>query len=244
MNPVLCSYKVTKSTSYIQAVKNDHVSAFYPLNETTGTVATDLSGNNLNGTYEGTFTLSSAALGRLPGSFFNTTGSGQVNISAAAALISSSMSFEIWSKAVSYNQTNGNGSNSGASFLNNVQGPSEPTVGFDFGIALTYNSAPNAYWFWPASMKDVHSPQNTAPSTGTLAHNVITINNGTINFYTNGVLILSQTGQTNPSANSLLYLARQGWVNGAWNGTLGRAALYNYPLNIQQIKNHYNIGLG
>lgn len=147
MNPGQAYYKITKSTSYFQAVKNDKPQAFYPLNETSGTTAYDVSGNDLNGTYEGTFTLSSTVLAELPGSFFNTSGSGQVNISAASDLITSSMSFEIWSNAVSYNQVSGAGNNNGASFLNNVQGPTDPTVGFDFGIALTYSSAPNAYWF-------------------------------------------------------------------------------------------------
>jgi hypothetical protein len=88
--------------SYQSIILADNPVAYWPLDETSGTVAHDLSGNGYNGTYEGTYTLGSIPLvAGVPSVLMGGHGTDSlVNVGDIPALIDrpASWSLECWFK--------------------------------------------------------------------------------------------------------------------------------------------------
>ncbi|MGC9237954.1 MAG: LamG-like jellyroll fold domain-containing protein, partial [Thiomonas sp.] len=73
--------------TYADIVLSDSPVAYWPLNETSGTVAHDLSGNSLNGTIESGVTIDqSQGIPGAPGSFFFNGSSGYIDVPASSLL--------------------------------------------------------------------------------------------------------------------------------------------------------------
>ncbi|MGC9238014.1 MAG: hypothetical protein ACP5GF_14190, partial [Thiomonas sp.] len=73
--------------TYADIVLSDSPVAYWPLNETSGTTAHDLSGNGLNGTIESGVTIGeSQGIPRAPGSFLFNGSSGYIDVPASSLL--------------------------------------------------------------------------------------------------------------------------------------------------------------
>lgn len=70
------------STTEIQSLFDSHIVALYPLDETTGTVVNDLSANNCNAAYAGTFSLNQDGIGDTKS--VNMLGTGRINLYSTA----------------------------------------------------------------------------------------------------------------------------------------------------------------
>ena len=93
-------------STYQNAVLEDSPYAYYPLTETSGTTAYDISGNNRNGTYGTGITLAQNALlgnGVLKYPYLPGTDPGCINIPEAADFITTTWTIECWFNVTAFN---------------------------------------------------------------------------------------------------------------------------------------------
>jgi hypothetical protein len=232
--------------SYPNVVLSDAPYAYYRLNETSGTVAKDSSGNARNGTYTGALTLGNATLlthdtakyPQFPGS-----ATAYVDVTAAKNFCAGSQwTFEAWVNVTSYSTKGGyTGSASGPAMLTDVgdTGSTSPATGLELSL-LALGNTQQGYYYWPADNVSSAATGTPMPVVGTAVHIVFTYNAGTVSMYKNGALIQSFTGATAATIRSFLRIGAGAWVGGPMNGMIGEVALYTKALSAARIQVHYN----
>lgn len=227
--------------SYSSVILADSPAGYYPLNEASGTTAHDQSGNGVNGTYSGSYTLGNAGI--LPGSTdtcVNFTG-GQMVVPDAAPnrLGIGPMSFEFWlhlSSLASYAVLLDGG----------VTGPQR-------FYTMMLNAAGNASASYDTAGNHVSGTfaLSSPITTGNLLYLVYTFGAVSVtepwNVYLNSVNVSStgqnMSGATNNSHGFSLFGNPSGDGGGLLQGNAQEMALYNYELSSAQVLAHYNAGL-
>ncbi|WP_277183512.1 arabinofuranosidase catalytic domain-containing protein [Caballeronia sp. BR00000012568055] len=250
-----CGYWQTPNP-YRSVMLEDGPYAYWPLSETSGTVAADLSGNGRNGTYQAGAQLGAGRLMQcMDGAYLALSGvsNSNVDVSAAAQFCAgSAWSAECWANVAAYTTSGADGShgtpwgkNTGARFLGNStwNGGGGSASGIDWGIeAWAGNNPAYNVILWPASYQNVQTAANAAPPPGTANHYVVTYSNGTYCLYLNGVAIKSQaSGKITIQAG--LQIGTTGWTCGAFAGVIGEMALYASALTARQVATHYAAGI-
>jgi hypothetical protein len=231
-----------KLSTYQQVVLSDSPYAFYPLTETSGTVANDISGHARNGTYGSGMTLASSTMFGSSSKFayFPGNSTAVVSIGAAEAFIGSSWTFECWYNVTAFDtgEAGANGEYRVASIISNS---SANTNHLNFGAANTSNSNANAYWYHPSAGGDKYTNANSIPAAGTTAYLAVTYSTaGALSVYLNGTLLESFAGTTNATALSPLQIGGLGYVCAPLNGYVGNFAVYSTALSAARISAHYS----
>jgi hypothetical protein len=226
-------------TSYQQAVLEDQPYAFYPLTETSGTEALDISGHNRNGTYGTGITLSQSSLlgGASKYPYLPGTVAGVVNISAAADFITTTWSVECWINISAFTYTESTTKYRTASIISNS---TANTAHLNIAAANTSNTFENCFWYQASASGDKYTGANTIPGAGTSNHLVITFDSGSLSYYLNGILVQTLTGAIASTANGTLNIGGAGWVCGPLEGYIGEFAVYTTALTAARIAAHYS----
>jgi Concanavalin A-like lectin/glucanases superfamily/Alpha-L-arabinofuranosidase B, catalytic len=240
-----CSYWQTPSP-YRSVVLADGPYAYWPLNESSGTVAADISGNGRDGTYQVGAQLGAGVM--LPGTdgaYVRLTGASNswVDVSAANQFCAgSAWSIECWAQIASYNNlpVGGFASDKGCRFLGNVlyttSGGWQP--GMEWGIESANGINPGTYKYYDSP--NSYSPFVTPPKAGVLQHVVLARAGNVFTIYLDGkVFVPGTSAPASPTIQTTLQIGSQGGQFGGMNGTIGEVALYAFALTPQQIANHY-----
>lgn len=228
--------------TYQQTVLADSPYAYYPLKDTSGTVATDISPNARHGTYESAAALATGALfgSGTPYAVLDGAAESYIDIAAAAAFCAGeTWTAECWANVSSFAQHNLDNSNTGVTFLNNIANASPtniPSAGFDWA---TFGST-FMLWQSASSGAGVQSSTGTVPAVDALMHVVMTYDNGALAMYLNGESLHTATGVVNATAEAGLQIGVPSWVGGAFVGTIGEVAVYNTALSADRVLSHFN----
>ena len=230
--------------TYRAAILKDSPIAYWPLNETSGTVAYDISGNNNNAAYQATPLLGETPIAPALGSSILLNGSTQyVELAAPPSELQiTAGSFEAW---VNLTAT----PDGGGLFANAYNGAVGGTVNFALAFGSTLGAASGSQPFTGAYTGSawVGALDASALTTGTAYHIVGTYNGTTFSLYINGVLIITGTGTAGAVNANPIYMGRR------WDGAgtdsflaayISNFAMYNTVLTAAQIQNHYNVGIG
>ncbi|SIT46287.1 conserved hypothetical protein [Paraburkholderia piptadeniae] len=223
---------------YEQVILADAPFAYWRLNETSGTVAADLSGNGRNGTYQPGVLLACGPLvpsTKLAYVGLTGTANSYVDVSAANQFCAgNAWSIECWANIATYTNAGSNGAYpgcTGARFIGNTTwtGGSTRKPGLDWGImALNSNSVINAPQLWARDYQNANAPVNSAPQPGQAAHYVLAASNAGSYFnysmYLNGAL-LATAGIQAVTIQAVLQIGSIGWTEGPLNGAIGEVAL-------------------
>lgn len=218
--------------SYRGVVLADSPLAYYPLDETSGTVAHDISGNANHGTIAAGVTLG------FPGLVPNDVGTamlvdgsmGHIQLPGAVQ-IQSPLTYEVWANTANFGAGEGGyilASDPGVRFLIDTSGK----------VAATIQVA--GVWYNPSR---VYTTQLS-----TSYHLVLGVNaSNTAYFYVNGAFINSGTATSGVITYTANPLAIGADFFGNWhavfNGRLQHVAIYGNLLSSTQIQNHYTTGL-
>lgn len=215
------------ASSYESVILGDAPVAFWQLNDSSGTIAADVSGNAYNGTYTGTFTLAQPSI--MPhgsGASLQLGGFGYVALPSVTALnaLNHPLSLEFWIKTSTPTTAMymlGLGSNGSAGIaLSTVV-----SQRFTFGYVSVVNNANST----------------TALSANTSYYCVVTVDSsGNITFYVNGTAAGTGTtsGNTGSGPGAIgVYSGNTGIY--AYTGYIQNVAVYNYALSSTKISNHY-----
>ena len=217
---------------YSGTILADQPLAYYPLNDTSGTVAADSSGNGLNATYVGGVQLGQpGALPFDPGTAVTLDGStGYVQLPTLSNAFTSGFSAEVWADPTSVGSYQrffdfGNGS-------------------YADNIVLSRNGTSNDLAFTVF--------QGGSEGNVVVASNAIVLNQwqyfavtmdakGNVTLYKNGAVIA--TGTTYVPRPGIVrvdnYLGKSNFGNALYAGSLDQAAIYAAPLSAAQIAAHY-----
>ena len=232
------SATLVSSRPYNQEVMADAPLGYWRLLESSGTLATDSSGNNLHGTYEGQWS-SSPGLVR-DGGGITLTGSANFNgvrISYSQLTeVRSTYTIEAW-------------------FISNGN-PDSSAIYEEGGAGLGFSL------YCKSNVVYAMFVQNSTPTflssavtSGSRYHAVMTFDNGALKFYLNGILVASGTFPTTvvPVHGDA---AGIGTSNSAWrthdgitgnvftfNGRIGEVAVYPQALSAARIGAHYGAGV-
>lgn len=233
------SHKTNTNTSYQTTVLEDSPYAYYPLTETSGTTAYDISGNNRNGTYGTGITLAqNALLGSttkypyLPG-----TVSGCINIPEAANFITTTWTVECWVNVKQYN--NNEAAPSGYYGSSIISNNNANVSHLNLAFAENSPSNSNCFWYHPGSSEDKYTNSNTLPALNTSNHLVVTFDSGALVYYLNGSLLQTITGANNATIQSALTIGGQGYVGPPLDGYIGEFAVYSTVLSSARVLAHY-----
>jgi RHS repeat-associated protein len=242
----------TGSTStYFTTVRGDNPIAYWRLDDPSGTVAADSSGNGHDATYTGGITYSATSL--IPSDAdpaVTLDGSGSTYLSASTLTPlqgDNARSVELWFKTTSGNQQgifdSGNGCVSAQAFGIFLTGPNQygnpprNTPGLDVGFCND----------------DVYLPDLNV-SDGNLHHVVVTLSGTSVNVYVDGrtpqgsvwngsswtalgAQPLTLPVTPNTTANPILIGASR-VVGGHFAGTIDEVAVYSTVLSATQVQNH------
>lgn len=213
--------------SYQGVILGDKPVAYWPLNEVSGTVAHDLSGNGINGTINGGVTLGEPGIPGAPGAFLFDGASGYILTGASSLLsVGSSGTVEAW---VSVNDTTSGYSNDIVSVSYNSGyrvrcSPLAPNLIYESAQILTAGNIAAQKWTHLVFV----FPTGASPS--------IYIN-GQLNT-TGGSGFPGLYGSSYPA-----YIGQAGATpNEFFGGYMSNVAVYNTALTATQILNHYNAG--
>ena len=240
-----CQYWQTPNP-YRGVVLADDPYAYWPLNETSGTVAADISGNSRNGTYQAGAQLAKGLL--LPGmagGYVGLTGASNsyVDVSAANQFCAgSAWSIECWALVASYNNlpVGGFTSDRGCRFLGNVLYTTSGgwQAGMEWGIQSSNGVNPGTFKYYDGT--NAYTPFYTPPQAGVLQHVVLVRSGNAFTIYVNGkVFVPGTSAPASPTIQSTLQIGSPGGQFGGMNGTIGEAAVYNVALSAQQVATHY-----
>ena len=224
---------------YAQVILQDQPVAYWPLNETAGAVANDLSGNGYNAAYIGTPTLGAAPIAPGLGASVSLNGSTQyVELATPpAALQLVEGSFEGW-WLPSVIPT---AANTGGAVVAAVYNSSNVNYMLGFGANDGSTSHSN-FSFGHYGAAWTSATNSTAATANTPAHLVATFNGTTMILYVNGVSVASVAASTfTPTANGIVMGA--GDNGGYLTGLLSNVAIYNTVLSAARIQAHYNAGI-
>lgn len=222
----------------VAAVLADSPSGFWPLNESSGTTAADLSGNGRNGTYTGSYSLG-AAVGSLPG--VDLTG-GYVSIPDNAAWSSSAgasglLTVEAWVKFDTL-----------AAQMNVVSKGAANNYEFDFRTGDVIASAfLGQVYTWPGAVVMGPGQATNQVAAGTPLHLAFTYDRAaqSLIVYKNGVLLSSDSsasGNATDGTAPLLIGERADGAGVTLDGQVGCVALYPTALSAGRIAAHYAAG--
>lgn len=214
----------TNVNGYNAAVIADGAIAFWPLQETSGTTATELVAG-LNGTYAGGYTLNQAGPSGLGGKAVQFNGSTAKVTTAASTIISgASFSVEVWLNVSSYAGQVAFGHNGTSTFEIQVGGTNQMLLNFSGSFILG---------------------STTGQATGSFLHVVFTSDLSGTKCYLNGTLNNSNTtawhGGT--SASAIFALGSRSGTSAFFSGYIAAASVYNTVLTPAQIANHYSLGV-
>ncbi len=232
----------SSAQSYSDSVLSNSPTAYYPLNETSGTTAQDTSGNGANATYSGGATF--GVPGPIPGTtavqLDGSTGSISLpaapfgNYPTSGSTTNYALSFEVWFKAAAGSQ--------GGVILGQTGG------GFVPAVMLRTDGKIHSSLFWYGSVNGITSSSTYNDGNWHLLD--ATYGNGTQTLYIDNALIGSQSVSETAYASSYVYTlgtgTADGWPGGNggssfhFNGQLAQAAVYSSALSASQIAAHWS----
>ncbi len=205
--------------------------AYWPLNETTGTVAADISGSGLNGTYYGLVTLNQP--GPLSASSNHAVLFGGSGTVAKVTMATSA----VW------NRSNGQAFSVETWIKPNWTGGYRDII-VNRGTSGTYNWI--LYQHATDGSLQLHgAAQNKStfiPPNGVWSHVVATVDTSSVSrLYVNGVLVQTVAGYAfGASPGSVVHIGNgPSDVNEPFNGSMDDVALYNKTLSQAEISAHY-----
>ena len=242
--------------TYTQAVAADKPIDWWHLDESSGATATDSTGTN-NGTYSGTIVYAQSSVVPFGGGTSVDLGSaaGKVNIADVNDFVGNvPYSVELWTQ---FKQPILTGTFDAA--FRWIVGKQVPAVGrsgwglgYYFG-QTTNSSGPNSGRFfferwnsdasnglvWPASPPIQINPDRQY-------HVVATYDGATLRLYVNGLFINSSSaGLALPDTAAQIALgAFNSTFASAYRGKMDEVAIYDYALNLNQVKAHFSAGNG
>ncbi|WP_321945838.1 LamG-like jellyroll fold domain-containing protein [Paraburkholderia sp. J10-1] len=231
------------SANYAGVVLADGPYAYWRLDETSGTVAADSSGNHRDGLYVAPVQLAETKL--LPASpstayvALSGSGSGYIDVSAASQFCAGNdWSFECWIDVFSFAQSAGN---MGCTIMAGLSAPGG-TTGWAFGGSA---SPSGSLMYYTKSYSNL-GISTKLPVGRTYLAAVRTGANRTLAVYLNGQLAGSQTyGQAlAPVIEPGLYIGEASTIAAMLDGVIGEFAVYNCALTDDQILRHYSAGMG
>lgn len=242
MSAAIIGALASSGSDYSAVVMADAPLAFWRLNELSGTIASDSSGNGYNGVYTGGFTLGQNAPGARGGVLLNGT-SGYIDIPSFPTLPASAISLEAWINPIDTVTTLGYGGAGAisATIFETHESSASNTPGFI--MSIDNNGTNKRVWWWPEGNQDSFS-SNAVPLNA-WSHVVLTLTSaGILNVYVNNTNVLSLTGKRYPTGGYTMFkLGAKSWIGGFFKGILADLAFYNYALNPTQITSHYNSGI-
>lgn len=225
---------------YSLVVIADSPQAYYQLDETSGTTATDSSGFANNGTYTGSGVTYGVAGAITNDADTAVTFDGTAGDMATPSGVNPSgwagLSVEAWVKLTNITYVNT------PTVCGNAL-PGSTNTGFNFtldasgaGIKITIGNG--------SSNANVHFV--TSLSAGVWYHLVATYGGSTIKLYVNGVQqgSVAFTGTIGTAAGNPTWGSNPASGGFFLPGTFDEGAIYNYALSQAQITSHYNAGLG
>lgn len=220
--------------SYDSVVLGDTPVSYWELNESSGTTATDSADSN-PGTYSGGFTLGQPGIGdgETAVALANAS-SGVVTVPAASNLQPTNVSAEVWVNATS--------TTSNVGFVG-PKWPGSGGIGYCLGLSIDTGSG-TAMMFggysgsaWTVARDSISFP------TGAWTHCVGTYDGTNLRLYRNGVLVAGPTALASLTYQSQNLLIGQSPtaanMSDFVNGSMAKAAVYNYGLSATQVSNHY-----
>lgn len=231
------------SVNYAEVVLADGPYAYWRLDETSGTVAVDSSGNNRHGAYVAPVSL---AVGKLLPASPNTAyvqlsggGSGYVDVSAANQFCAGAdWSLECWLNVYSFNQSV---SNMGCTIMVSLTVPGGTT-----GWVIAGAESPRGGLIYYTKNFSGLGINGTLPQARTYFAAVHTGANQTLAVYLNGSLLGSQHdgAAMAPLIEPGLYIGAANNEAALLDGLIGEFAVYNGALSADQILRHYSAGMG
>lgn len=243
-----------KTVPYVEVVLADQPYGYWPLNETTGTVAKDASGHARDGAYQGGVQLAKGPLLRSTGAryvFLSGATNAYVDVSAARQFCASgAWSVQCWANVSAY--TNAAGADSrypgtaGVRFIGNTTwtGGSNRQPGLEWGVSNS-DSGIDTRWqvFWVRDYQSLNTAKGSAPPVGAAHHFVLSVtSNQAATLYQDGVALTSGSTGT-PTVQSMLQIGTIGWTIGPMNGLIGEMALCDRALSAERVTAHYLAGL-
>ncbi len=223
---------VSGSSNYPQVVLDDAPVFYYRLDESSGTTAVDLSGNNNAGTY-----VNGVQLGQ-PGALTNNTAIGLDGVNDYVLLpdgfnsFANGFSFEFWAYPTS--------TGSYQRFLDLGAGQAANNI-IVYRRSTTTDLAVNVYNGSTASSEVVASG---VLELNRWQHFAITMDpSGLARIYKDGVLVASgQTGVPNDVNRTSNFVGRSNWSTDAnYAGGLDEVALYDHVLSAERVAIHYGV---
>jgi hypothetical protein len=216
--------------------------AYWPLDELSGTVANDISGNGYNAAYVGTPTLGAASIETGLNKSVSLNGSTQyVEIATPpAALQISEGSFEGWWQP-SVIPTAANAGGLILTTLYNGNNSVNFALGFEASTIETNPGYGSFGYYNPNSWTAVNGTSDLVANT---PYHMVGVNDGTdLYLYINGVLIgtTSAVSFTVTNTGIVMGLGNNG---GYLTGLLSNVAMYSSYLTASQVLQHYNAGIG
>ena len=216
------------SYPYAGTLLADGPAGYWRLGETSGTTATDVTGNTLNGTYVGGTTLGqTAGLNGDPDKAVSLNGTtGYISVASAPALQTNKVTIELWVKKL---------------------------AATSYGMYVTKNLGPGGGWFELLNAQDGNhlefrvtgDPGATLDSVSSLAVNTwydvaVSYDGATAALYINGALDNSLATNVTPTQTSdpvLIGRRADGYYN---NAVLDELAIYSKALTPAQILSHWS----
>jgi len=220
------------SYPYAGTVLGDAPAAYWRFGEASGTTATDVTGNGLNGTYTGGYTLGqTAGLNGDPDKAVSLNGSnGYVSVASAPAIQTNKVTIELWLKK-------GAATGSGMYVTKNVQVGVGPGTGW---FELLNTSDGNRLEFRVGGDVGANLDSVSSLAVGTWYDVVATYDGATAALYINGALDNSLPIAVVPAQTSdPLLIGRRidGYYN---NATLDELAIYPNALTATQVLSHWS----
>jgi len=236
----LCAWG-TAQASYSQTVLADKPVAFWMLNETSGTVAADSSGNGYNGTYTGGFTLGQPGI-PAGGNGVKFDGSTGYVVAPLVTTATASATLEAWVNFDNQSALHGPFVELGTATLSG--GGNGYSMGCGNGA---YDIASNDFISLYES-KSWNTPASAVPiPTAGWHHCVIVIGaNSQTTYYLDGIQVGTNSNSViiAPTGNSYLATDYLGNSDRYFGGLLSNCAVYNTALSAARIQAHYNAGMG
>ncbi len=214
------------SSIYSSAVLADHPVAYYPLDETSGNVAHDATGDGYNGTINGGVTLG------VPGAITSTVGdtamrldghTGYISLGDPAALQPAKLSIELWLKTTA-----------------NTQGNAEVLRKRYYGYEITLQGGVVSFDVADANNQGATVSSSRPLDDGQYHHIVATYDGSAVALYVDG-----QLNQSLPTGGiyylpDAIAIGRDGGHSGSYlDGTVDDVSIYNYALTPAQVTKHF-----
>jgi hypothetical protein len=225
----------TFGISYAQNVLQDSPVAYWPLNETSGAVANDLSGNGYSAAYQATPTLGAAPIAPGLGTSVALNGTSQyVSIgSVSGSLDTYTGSFEAW-----FNLPAASNESGWPAIISSDGSGANPIA---VSAAIQTNGTVDAGYYSGSAWYQAKS--STAVNTGASFH-LVYVNTGTeLLLYLNGVLVSSLATTEAAVTVADWYLGFNPSQTSYLNGRISNCAIYNTALSAARILAHYNAGI-